>query len=1242
MPDTELLFPHPDPSLVCPVSGLSILTEPIWTDVRLDSDYYATYSIIGKAILLITPTGKPTDKGSVCLLEKRKEFIEATGLTDRKYVELRDYRMLTGIPSKEGRMILTQFLLTEQSKGHLLGFWVFGAHLLIRFMYQAGQRLHKSAIPVGVVKDYKEAVRSALNVLRQSGVDAGTRFYPRLKKDDWTLDTGGYGISFELIGDDILYTVAQGKQRESDIESYFELHEKVLDETGLTQKGYYYRIINWEHFESIPWKARLMYMQGLKELNRKTPCRLSVIFGLNHFMKALVTINRPFVSIPVIVAKDFQDALEITERGRIQETEANFGRKIRKPEAKTYTAEQIQEFANEMLQVIGGINWDQAGVSLDGMNVEHPFKPVLDALAVIKIDLDNTLREKINSQKSLQESEEKYRWLLNNMADIISVMDMNMRFTYVSPSINRVRGYTPEEVMEQTLEQMLTPESLKIVMDIFEEEMILEASGTADPNRNRILELAQYKKDGSVIWLENSMSFIRDNEQKPVGISSVSRDITDRKRMEENLRESEEKYRNILESIEDGYFEVDPAGNFTFFNRSLCNILGYCREELLGLNYRAYMDTENATKAFQTFHKMYETGIPSKSFEWDVIQKDGTRRHIEVSVSLIVSPEGKPTGFRGIARDVSERKKIELELKKHRELLEERITERTSELAEAMRKAEFANKAKSQFLANMSHEIRTPLNGILGMAEICLRTELDADQKRIVGTITKEADSLLEIINEILDFSKIEAGKFELDQIPFDLRTLFEDLSQSFSYRTINKGLELSFIISPVTPTRLVGDPGRLRQILKNLIDNAFKFTQKGGIYVMAEPTRDMGEKITLRFLVKDTGIGISKEKQSIVFESFTQADGSTTRKYGGTGLGTTISKQLVELMGGEIGVDSLEGKGANFWFTVVFSKQSETVFHKSEELPPGSIRVLVVCDINISRQTIVKSVSAWGFIPVEAASALEALTILKNSITSGDQVNLVLSDLNMPDINGFDLAREIRSVESFNAVPIIVMTAYGNAGDGKTCRDIGIEGYLSKPFREKDLRRIIKRVVGSSLRSETDREIDLVTRHSVAEESHRRVLLAEDYPTNQTIAKRHLGQAGYLVDLAEDGRQAVDAFKRNPYEMIFMDVQMPVMDGYQATKAIRELESELASMENRNIGEAIPRVPIIAMTAHALSENKALCLEAGMDDFLTKPFTRDDLLAMASKWLERNQNPVNRPLVEQNHEKTKYRYSEK
>ncbi|MEI7637835.1 MAG: response regulator [Syntrophus sp. (in: bacteria)] len=734
-----------------------------------------------------------------------------------------------------------------------------------------------------------------------------------------------------------------------------------------------------------------------------------------------------------------------------------------------YSEEQFKGFANEMLQIIGGINWDQTGSLSDGMSDEHPLKPVLDALAIIKLDLDTLLQEKESSQ--------------------------------------------------------------------------------------------------------------------------------------EYLKESEEKYRNILESIEDGYFEVDLNGNFTFFNPAMSTILGCSKEEMSGMNNRAFMDPENSKKVFRAFNEVYATGIPKKGFEWEIIQKKGSRRNIrylEVSVSLIVSPGEKPTGFRGIARDITERKMIEI-------------------TKQAKLKAEAASKAKSQFLANMSHEIRTPLNGIMGMAEVCLETALDEEQKHLVCTITKEAHSLLGIINAVLDFSKIEAGKLELEHIPFDLRNVFEDVTEAFSQQAIQKGLELISFITPDTPTRIVGDPGRLKQVLRNLIGNAIKFTHEGRIVIKAAPAQELGDRIKLRFMVKDTGIGIPKGKQAFVFESFTQADGSTTRKYGGTGLGITISKQLAELMGGEMGVDSVEGKGSAFWFSAVFSIQRQTDLQVRKKMPLSNARVLLVDDNKTSRQTIVEYIRSWGSLPVQAASAKEALAILKGSINDGEKFDLVLSELNMPEMNGFDLAREIRSIEFLNSIMIIIISSYGNPGDGKTCRDIGIAGYLTKPITEIGLCLAIESVLGTSLSSETGGEINLVTKYTGAEGKRKEfhVLLADDYPTNQEIAKRHLERAGYQVDLAENGKLALEAFKRKHYDLILMDIQMPIMDGYQATKAIRKIESELAAMESENTLETMQRVPIVAITAHAMREYKELCLESGMDDFLAKPLTRKELLAMATKWLK-------------------------
>ena len=520
-----------------------------------------------------------------------------------------------------------------------------------------------------------------------------------------------------------------------------------------------------------------------------------------------------------------------------------------------------------------------------------------------------------------------------------------------------------------------------------------------------------------------------------------------------DLMKSEEKHRTILENIEDGYYEVDLAGNLTFFNDATCRITGYPGDELMGMNNREYTDEKNASKLYREYNKIYETGIPTKKLDWEIVKKDGTTGSLETSISLITGSGGQPIGFRGIIRDVTERKELE------RAILEKK------------RSAEEATKAKSEFLANMSHEIRTPLNGIIGMAELALDTELDDNQKNIFQTINTEAGALQDVINEILDFSKIEAGKFDIENIPFDLRATVEDVANSFSHRAEQKGLNYISFLSPNVPPRLIGDPARLRQIMVNLMGNALKFTHKGEVYFKGELVEELADRVKIRFSIKDTGIGIPEDRQATIFEGFTQADGSTTRKYGGTGLGTTISKQLAEMMGGEIGFESEEGKGSTFWFTALFGKREE-----NEQIP---------------------------------------------------------------------------------ATP------------------------------------------------------DLVTGYSVAEDYRKeiRILLVEDYPTNQQVVMRHLSRAGYQVDLAEDGSQAVKAYKRKKYNLIFMDIQMPIMDGYAATQEIRKIET-------RNLEQStIQSVPIIAMTAHAVKGYRERCLKAGMDDYIPKPVKRKELLAIAEKW---------------------------
>ena len=657
------------------------------------------------------------------------------------------------------------------------------------------------------------------------------------------------------------------------------------------------------------------------------------------------------------------------------------------------------------------------------------------------------------------------------------------------------------------------------------------------------------------------------------------------------LQSSEQRFRLIVETALDAFLEIDPDGVLTDWNAHAEEAFGWRRAEAVGLQIDAVIVLDRDLDGSRRLREIFGASQPTASahrIEVLARHRDGHEFPAEMTLSAIRL--GSQVTYAAFVHDVTERKQAEQE------------RERAKTAAEA------GNRAKSEFLANMSHEIRTPMNGVIGMTELLLDTPLDPMQRDYAESIRDSGNALLTVINDILDFSKVEAGKLELELLEVDLRDTFEDVARLLSIQAHAKGLEMTAQIDPRLPPLVKADAGRVRQILLNLAGNAIKFTRAGEVALEIKVLESAARGTHIRCEVRDTGIGIPVDRQQALFTPFTQVDTATTRKFGGTGLGLSIVRRLAELMGGEAGVESTQGVGSTFWFTAWFRTAAQPP--RAFSAPPAVLqgqRVIMVDDNATNRKVLMGQLLQCGVDPVSAGSAGEALMLMRQAAGAGRPFDAALLDHQMPDCDGAELGRIISNDDALDSTRLILLTSSGQRGEGQLFADIGFAGYLMKPVAQRDLTECLMQALASEADTWRAHAQPIITRHALrAQRTHfrNRILLAEDNIVNQKVAVRLLEKLNYRVTVVEDGAAAVAHWKSGTFDLILMDCQMPEMDGYEATREIRRLEG------------GTHHIPIVALTAHAIKGSDAKCINAGMDDCLTKPIDSERLDACLEKYL--------------------------
>ncbi|MGO9107989.1 MAG: PAS domain S-box protein, partial [Thermoguttaceae bacterium] len=821
------------------------------------------------------------------------------------------------------------------------------------------------------------------------------------------------------------------------------------------------------------------------------------------------------------------------------------------------------------------------------------------ALAESEQHIRASLAEKEVLLKEIRKSEERFHGTFDNAAVGIAHEDLNGRFLRLNERFCAILGYRSSELVGKTLSEVTHPDDLANDLANFD-------ALTRGETSSYTMEKRFIRKDGTAVWAHLTASLQFDAAGKPTYCIKIIQDISDLKRAEEALRESETRFRTLTAVMPVQVFTADRDGALDYFNEYCIEYSGLPPEQLLGWAWQSIIHPDDLPQCLELWSHSVATGEPFEA-EYRQRRADGAFRWQLNRALALRDDSGRITKWFGSCIDIDDQKRVQ------------------EAMREAKEAAEAASRAKSEFLASMSHEIRTPMNGVFGMLDLALEMELQSEQRHYLERARASADLLLRVINDILDFSKIEAGRLDLEPVAFSLGETLGETIKGFGPQAHRKGLELALHVRPDTPDGLVGDTLRLGQVLINLVGNAIKFTDRGEIILEAEvesvtdcsaggagtlalpaaSSRGAGGQVCLHFAVTDTGPGIPPDKQRLIFGAFAQADSSMARRFGGTGLGLAISARLVELMGGRVWVESEVGKGSTFHFTACFGLQRESVVKpKAQRIDLEGMPVLVADDNETNRHILSEMLANWRMGPTAVGSGYAALTELKRAAGAGEPFPLVLLDAVMPDLDGFAVAREIKHDPALAGATIMMLSSADGAGELARCRELGIAAFLRKPVKQSELLDAVLTVLGRlAAEPETTPAPSGVSTLGVP--SGLCVLVVEDNEFNQEVVASLLKKRGHVAVLADNGKAALTAWEREPFDLILMDVQMPDMDGFAATEAIRAKERATNN-----------HVPIIALTAHAMKGDRERCLAAGMDAYVSKPIRAAELFEAIGRLL--------------------------